>query len=101
MAFLFLNTVCQGRHLGILTVVVKQLMLRSLKRAGVDGQLAAIYSTFIPLEIVHMQIWVAATGASSDCALVVVPCASSHMVLTFRGRRKGNLVFWWSKVNFS
>ena len=30
-------------------------------------------------------------GASNDCALVVVPCAFSHMVLTFRGRRKGNL----------
>ena len=40
-------------------------------------------------------------GASSDCALVVVPCAFSHMVVTFRGRRKGNLVFWCSKVGFS
>ena len=40
-------------------------------------------------------------GASSDCALVVVLRASSHMVVTFRGRRKGNLVFWCSKVDFS
>ena len=47
------------------------------------------------------RIWVAAVGASSDCALVVVPCAFSHMVVTFRGRRKGNLVFWCSKVDFS
>ena len=26
-------------------------------------------------------------------ALVVVPCAFSDMMVTFRGRRKGNLVF--------
>ena len=39
--------------------------------------------------------------ASNDCALVVEPCAFSHMVTTFRGRRKGNLVFWCSKVDFS
>ena len=46
------------------------------------------------------RIWVAAAGASSDCALVVVPCAFSCMVITFRGRRKGNLVFWCFKVDF-
>ena len=32
------------------------------------------------------RIWVAAVGASSDCALVVAPRAFSHMVVTFRGR---------------
>ena len=40
---------------------------------------------------VARRIWVAAAGASSDCALVV-PCAFWYMVVTFRGRRKGNLV---------
>ena len=30
--------------LGVLTVGEKQLMLRSLKRAGVNGQIVAIYS---------------------------------------------------------
>ena len=49
------------------------------------------------LEIVN----VAVAGACRDCALVVVPRAFSHMVVTFRGKRKGNLVFWWSKADFS
>ena len=39
-------------------------------------------------------------GACRDCALVVVPCAFSDMVVTFHGRRKGNLLFSWSKVDF-
>ena len=47
------------------------------------------------------RIWLGVEGASSDCALNVVPCAFSHMVVTFRGRRKGNLVLWCSKVDFS
>ena len=42
----------------------------------------------------------AAAGASSDCALVVVPCAFSHMVVTFRGRRKGTSCFGASKSTF-
>ena len=42
-----------------------------------------------------------AAGASDDCTLVVVPCTFSHVVVTFRGRRKGNLVFRCSKVDFS
>ena len=42
-----------------------------------------------------------AAGASDDCALVVAPCAFSHMVVTFRGRRKGSLVlFGASKSTF-
>ena len=36
-------------------------------------------------------VWVPRAGASNDCALVLVPCAFSHMVVTFRGRRRGNL----------
>ena len=32
-------------------------------------------------------------GCFSDCALVVAPCAFWYKVVTFRGRRKGNLVF--------
>ena len=47
------------------------------------------------------RIWVAAVGASSDCALVVAPCAFWYTVVTLRGRRKGNVVFWRSKVDFS
>ena len=47
------------------------------------------------------KICLPAAGASSVCALVVVPCAFWYMVVTFRGRRKGNLVFWCSKVDFS
>ena len=46
------------------------------------------------------RIWVSAAGASNDCPLVAVPCAFSHMVVTFRGRREGKLVFW-SQVDFS
>ena len=42
-----------------------------------------------------------AAGASNDCALVVVPRAFSHMVITFRGRRKGNLVLWCSTLTHS
>ena len=58
----------------------------------------------MPLDIVNAQacrIWVAEAGASGDCALVVVPCKFWYMVVTFRGRRKENLVFWRSKVDFS
>ena len=64
----------------------------------------------MPLDIVNVhfdcagwarRIWVPAAGACRDCALVVVPCAFWYMVITFRGRRKGNLVFWCFKVDFS
>ena len=41
--------------LRVLTVSEKQLMLRSLKRAGVTGEFAAIYSTFTPLDIVQVH----------------------------------------------
>ena len=41
------------------------------------------------------RIWWA--GAS---ALVVAPCSFSDLVITFRGN-EGNLVLWWSKVDFS
>ena len=47
------------------------------------------------------KICLPAAGASNDCAIVVAPCAFWHMAITFRGRRKGNLVFWRSKVDFS
>ena len=47
------------------------------------------------------EIWVAAAGACRDCALVVAPRAFSHTAATFRGRRRGgNLVLWWSKLDF-
>ena len=47
------------------------------------------------------RIWVFTEVASRDCALVVMSCAFSDMVVTFRGRHKGDLVFWWSKIDFS
>ena len=40
-------------------------------------------------------------GCFNDCALVVALCAFSHMVVTFRGRRKGKFVLLCSKVDFS
>ena len=43
------------------------------------------------------KICLPAAGASSDCALVAAPCTFSHMVVTFRGRRNGNLVLWRPK----
>ena len=91
--------------LGVLTVSERQLMLRSLKRAGACSSFAAIYSTFTPLEI--FEVHFDCTGSvnlgvgSDDCALVVAPRAFSHMVVTFRGRRKGNLVFWCFKADLS
>ena len=67
---------------GVLTVRERQLMLRSLKHAAVNGYFAAIYSTFMLLEIVEMHFdcrvaksALGAVGASNDCALVVAPCA--------------------------
>ena len=44
------------------------------------------------------RIWVFAAGASNDCAPVVVPCAFSHMVITFRGRRKGVVLVLQSRL---
>ena len=61
----------------------------------------------MPLEILEVHFDFAGSqnllggGASRDCALVVMPCALSDMMVTFRSRRKGNLVLWWSKVDFS
>ena len=46
------------------------------------------------------QICVGAAGASNDCALVVVPCAFSHMVITFRDRCKGSELFYF-ELQFS
>ena len=47
-------------------------MLRSLKRAGVTGQFAAIYSTLMPLDIVNVMCTSTAqahkeAGAGSGC----------------------------------
>ena len=47
------------------------------------------------------RIWWVSRGALQDCALVVVPCAFSDLVITFRCRRKGDLVLLsWSIVDF-
>ena len=45
------------------------------------------------------RICCARAGAFLDCALVVVPCTFSDLVVTLRGRHKESLVFWWSKVS--
>ena len=45
--------------------------------------------------------WWVGAGALLDCALVVVTCTFPGFVVTFRGRRNGNLVLWRSKVGFS
>ena len=63
---------------------------------------AAISSTRMPLKIFEVHFDCAgsqnlaqgAEGACRDCALVAVSRAFSDMVVTFRGRCKGNLVFW-------
>ena len=47
------------------------------------------------------NIWWAGADALRDCALVVVLCAFSDLVITFRGSRKGILALWWSKDEFS
>ena len=44
--------------------------------------------------------WLAAVGACRDCALVVVPCLFSDMVVTFH-RHEGYLVFCWSEADLS
>ena len=59
-----------------------------------------IHASQTPPSAFRLRRLAEAAGASNDCALVVVPCAFSYMVVTFRGRRKANLVFWWSKVEF-
>ena len=74
-----------------------------------SGQFAAIYSTvhsclsksskYISTAQAR-EIWVAAASACRDCALVVVPCALSDMVVTFLGRRKGTSCFGGPKSTF-
>ena len=72
------------------------------------GQFAAIYGAFIHLGVfkVHFdyaqarRIWWAGAGALRECFLVVVPCAFSSLVITFRGRRNGNLARWLPESTF-
>ena len=95
-------------HLGVLTVSVKQLCLdRCAARAcPANSLLFTVHSCLSKSSTCisttqAREIWVAAASACRDCALVVVLRAFSHMVVFLRGRRKGNLVFWCSKVEFS
>ena len=39
--------------------------------------------------------------AAQRCAPVVAPCAFLDLVISFRGRRVGNLVLWCSEVDLS
>ena len=94
--------------LGLLTVVEKQLCLdRCAARAcPANSLLFTVHSCLSTSSMCistaqARRIWGPAAGASSDCALVVLPCAFSRMVVTFRGRCEGNLVFWYSKDDFS
>ena len=94
---------CSNRvvTLGVLTLGVKQLIApvsKSRCHASVSGLFAAIYNTFIPLQTQNL---LAGARACRDCALVVAPRALSDMMVTFHGKRKGSLVFWWRKLDFS
>ena len=64
-----------------------------------NSLLFAVHSC--PISAQARKLCLAAAGACRDCSLVVAPCAFLDMVVTFHGRRKGNLVVWRSKVNFS
>ena len=87
--------------LGVLTVVVKGRCLIEVSRGRVGlirCYLQYMHASRNPQSAFRLQarkIWLAGAGASRDCALVVVLRAFSDMVVTFRGRRKGNLVLWW------
>ena len=59
---------------------------------------SAIYSTFVHLAI--FGIWWARAGALQDCALAVVPCTFSDLVITFRGRHKETSCFGGLKSTF-
>ena len=51
-----------------------------------------IYTVFMPPEVFEMH---------SDCALIVLACAFSDLVLSFCNKCWGNLVLWPSKVDVS
>ena len=79
--------------LGVLMVLAEGGCLIEVSRAHAR-QFVAVFSTFMSLESSRRistaqarRIWWAGADACRDCAF-------SGMVVTFRGRRKGNLVFW-------
>ena len=80
--------------LGVLTVGEKQLMFRSLKRAGVCGLFAAIYSTCMPLEILEVHF---DQRLRSRCGAARFRTWWSLFV----AGELENLVLWCSKVEFS
>ena len=88
-------------HLGVLTVIIKQLCL-DLCAARACPAISLLFTVHSCLSkslvcistAQAREIWGPAAGACRDCALVVTPYACSHMAVTFRGRRKRNLVFW-------
>ena len=94
------QTVWSVDTLGVLAVLEKQLMHRSNSLLFTVHSCLSTSSMCISTAQAR-RICVGTAGASNGCALVVVPCAVSHMVITFRGRRKGNLMFWRSQVDFS
>ena len=85
--------------LGVLTIIEKQLCLDRCAARPANSLLLTVHSRLsksskcISTAQAH-KICLPAAGASNNCALVVVPWAFSHMVISFCGRRKGNLMFW-------
>ena len=78
------------------------MILRSLKRAGVCDYFVAIYNTFVPFDVVEMYFdcvgFLNLLGRRgcfyNDYALVVAPHAFPYITVIFRGRAKGNLIFF-------
>ena len=63
-------------------------MLRSLKRAGVNGYFAAIYSTLMPLDIVHVHF---------DCAgSQNLPAGGVLQATALSLWRRAHFSTWWS-----
>ena len=90
-------------HLGVLTVIVKYrgyIEVRTRARTA-NSLLFTVHSCLSKSSTCNSTAQARETSACRDCALVVVPRAFSHLAVTCRGTREGNLVFWWFKVDFS